>query len=69
MKTGHLTAPLDIQTRTTDGEMFIDIVPFGYRQAVMSFDLVQSKALVEKLIALRQDQLEYWIANTSLDKD
>jgi len=49
--------------------MFIDIVPFGYRQAVMSFDLVQSKALVEKLIALRQDQLEYWIANTSLDKD
>ena len=58
-----------MQTRVSDGEMFIDITPYGYSQAPMSFDLVQSKALVEKLVELRQDQLDYWIANTSLDKD
>jgi hypothetical protein len=59
MITGHLTAPLDIQTRTTDGKMFIDIVPFGYRQAVMSFDVEQSQALIDKLVFLRNVQLNY----------
>jgi hypothetical protein len=59
MITGHLSAPLDIQIRTTDGKMFIDIVPYGHRQHIMSFDVEQSKALIDKLVFLRHVQLNY----------
>lgn len=59
MITGNITAPLDIQTRTSYGKMFIDIVPFGYKQAVMSFDIEQSKALIDRLVFLRNVQVNY----------
>ena len=59
MITGNITAPLDIQTRTSYGKMYIDIVPFGYRQAVMSFDLEQSQALIDRLVYFRHLQLNY----------
>jgi hypothetical protein len=59
MITGRVSATMAIETRDSDGELFIDITAYGHNQLTMSFDVKQSKALIDKLVFLRNVQLNY----------